>query len=390
MLHIQIANSFEECQMYCREILSSGCKLVGLDIEANTITGPDGGFYQHTELVQICAPGIISSNDGLFRAMNALPESLKYTQNNIFTIYLFRIGAIYMECNCVPALFSELLRSKNIVKVGCDITLDVDNFYRSYGFKIEGVVDNQLIAKSMGILDISMDKLGMLLFNTGKKKVKRSDPNKIETLGQSSPSIKHSDPNMWSNRLNLPTDSNMWTNRLDPVGQSSPLIGDPSVKTFELAFNRSPAPIKQYIQPGQFIQGTNWGSQLTDDMINYAAYDAYLSYIIYCKLIKIDQSHNSEGIKEVKEVKEESVANYRSYNDAMVTLNILKKNTVFGGKKPPSFETIITVLVNSHRTLSDKRTRQDFSQIIRAQFAHLHDAGIIDFSDDNSIKLLKV
>ena len=315
MLRIHIAEDASECEAYCKTILDSGCVLMGLDIECVT-AGKVGNYYQNAELLQICVPDSLQTIGGLFRGMPISPESKAYTndKDGTFTVYLIRVSKIYHEINGLPKLLSQILRSKEIIKVGCDINLDVENFYRSFGLKIEGCIDDQLVARSFGIKEISMDNLGVMLFNSGKYKIKQQESQNID-----------------------------------------------------------------------------WSSLLTDRMIQYAAYDAYLSLIIYRGLINYFSRPvviNNTPSSVPAETNFDPVRTYVTYDHAMTTYMILTKTTAFAGKKPPTLEVIINTVVNSHRELSSKMKRQELAMVLRYQLKILHNEGFVDFSDENSIKLM--
>ena len=158
-----------------------------------------------------------------------------------------------------------------------------------------------------------------------------------------------------------------------------------------MLFNSGKYKIKQ-----QESQNIDWSSQLTDRMIQYAAYDAYLSLIIYRGLINCFNPRSERPPTTVNTVATvpsletdfDPISIYCTYEHAMTTYKVITKTTAFAGKKPPTLEVIINTVVNSHRDLSSKMKRQELAEVLKYQLKILHNEGLINFSDENSIKLI--
>jgi ribonuclease D len=124
-----VAQTFEEVQVYANRLLTTNSTLFGFDVET-TIGRRDNPTA--ASIIQI-------STDK--------------------QCYLFQIYRVYKDYGTLPSSIIKLLQTPNIVKVGVDLTNDIEAL-EFYGIKPRGMLDIQLIARTMNIADLSLEGLG--------------------------------------------------------------------------------------------------------------------------------------------------------------------------------------------------------------------------------------
>jgi hypothetical protein len=124
-----VAQTFEEVQVYANRLLTTNSTLFGFDVET-TIGRRDDPTA--ASIIQI-------STDK--------------------ECYLFQIYRVYKDFETLPSSIIKLLQTPNIVKVGIDLTNDIEAL-EFYGIKPRGMLDIQLIARTMNIADLSLEGLG--------------------------------------------------------------------------------------------------------------------------------------------------------------------------------------------------------------------------------------
>lgn len=88
--------------------------------------------------------------------------------NKNYNVFIFLLSKY--EINYLPKYITKILKSKNIIKVGCDITTDIMRIKQKYVIDIDGYVDTQYISKSIGILDYFLDSLSKRFLDMNKSK----------------------------------------------------------------------------------------------------------------------------------------------------------------------------------------------------------------------------
>lgn len=73
--------------------------------------------------------------------------------------YIFQIYNIYQKYGKLPGKLVKILENPTIVKVGIDLTGDIIAL-EFYGIKAKGMIDAQLIARTMNLTDLSLNGLG--------------------------------------------------------------------------------------------------------------------------------------------------------------------------------------------------------------------------------------
>ncbi len=161
MFKIFISTDINTCEKYCEDILNSDYSIIGLDCEyTNNLCS----------LIQICIAGDTSKKDTsyvVYPDLYIAPSTIQYC-DGIYSIYLLHLAKI----SSLPTSLNKLLKSVDIVKVGCGIINDSYVVEKTFNQGISAIIDNQLIAKSLGHVHISMNDLAFSLFSIKKVKQK--------------------------------------------------------------------------------------------------------------------------------------------------------------------------------------------------------------------------
>ncbi len=129
-LNISVISDWESTEALSKQILDSGEKIIGMDAE---------GF-------------------GQYGTMKVSLVQLAFGQE-VVLIQLDRIWNEYNKTH-LPTSFQSLMTSKSIVKVGVDLTNDIEQLTHAYKLRCRGCIDLQDIATVLQIPDISM--IGLL------------------------------------------------------------------------------------------------------------------------------------------------------------------------------------------------------------------------------------
>lgn len=141
-----VTSDWDEVESICQRILQSNHVLIGMDAEGLGINS--FGRYK-VSLVQLAFGNEVFliqidriRGEALHKTKAYLPKHLIKTKH------------------LLPKSFIKLMKSKQVIKVGVDITNDIDYLWKVYQLKCQGFIDLQDIATVHGIADISM--IGLL------------------------------------------------------------------------------------------------------------------------------------------------------------------------------------------------------------------------------------
>ena len=126
---VSIIDEFEEAESICQRILDSGVTLLGVDAEGFGQCG-----VRKVSLVQLAFGNHVA---------------------------LIKIDRIWKSRGGIdlPKSFNHLMMSKTIIKIGVDLTNDIEQLREAYGLRSRGVIDLQDIATLHQIADVSMSGL---------------------------------------------------------------------------------------------------------------------------------------------------------------------------------------------------------------------------------------
>ena len=158
MLKVKFAETYEECEILCQEILGSKKVLIGLDTETTVIY--DERKLRPVSILQLCIEGDYGGTD------------IKKI-NEYYTAYIICLAKIWNDFYSFPISLINILSSKALIKTGCDIKTDYRLLYESYDLECCTSIDIQYIAITMDIPNISMDYLSSIFLEERKNKEKR-------------------------------------------------------------------------------------------------------------------------------------------------------------------------------------------------------------------------
>lgn len=158
MLKYKFIDSVDALDRIAQALLRASPPIIGFDTES-TVT--PNGTIGSLGLLQLAVPG---DHGGV--VLDGYPEQLGET-----TVFLISMGEIRSNSNFLPKSFEKLLLSYKIRKVGCNITQDAILVRKAIGVFLNGTIDLQLIAESIGIVPASLDRLGGLLLGIPKENI---------------------------------------------------------------------------------------------------------------------------------------------------------------------------------------------------------------------------
>ncbi len=154
MLKVYLTNNVSDFDKYACTIFDTNPSVIGLDTETD-ICGVG------VDVLQLCYEG----KEMIFDYTIEIPL---YNTDKHYNVCIFLLSKYKLDV--LPNYIKKILKSKNIVKVGCDITTDIMRINQKYVGKIDGCVDTQYIAKSIGMLDYSLDSLSKKFLGINKSK----------------------------------------------------------------------------------------------------------------------------------------------------------------------------------------------------------------------------
>lgn len=148
MVFYQYLDTFEQIQACCANIMHEIPPRIALDIESSSNT-------QYPELLSLALPMCIEPVENY--------SSITHVQTHI-VVYLLQLSKL----ETIPPSLIEVLQSRHIVKVGCDLGGDGHTLKTNLGCQLYPTVDIQLLQLSLGSRNYSLDDLGQQYLGTGK------------------------------------------------------------------------------------------------------------------------------------------------------------------------------------------------------------------------------
>lgn len=157
MIRVKITETIEDYEIFTAEIIEKEPKVMGLDTESSVGSGGPVGV----DIIQLC----IQDHNILDMASSF---NISIPGVDCYTVYIFKLFNYYS--GILPVSLKKILESDKMIKVGCDITMDVRRLKVDYDLNDRGYVDTQYLAKSLGYPKISLEALSQKFMNTGKMK----------------------------------------------------------------------------------------------------------------------------------------------------------------------------------------------------------------------------
>ncbi|HLX54003.1 MAG TPA: 3'-5' exonuclease, partial [Aquella sp.] len=253
--------SFVDTEFIFQELLNRNPHVVGLDTETTVHFNSALDTHKLTSVLQVCV------RENSRARISNLPVHSEDAE--VYSVFIVHLKHLHDSQGKLPSSLIKFFNAPDIIKVGAAIQLDAENIKKSYGIKIQGIVNIQDLARSMGISKISLNDLA-------------------------------------EKYLNL--------NKLDSK------LG-------------------------------NYDTTLTNDQIEYAAYDAYLSLAIYQKMLNIPLK-STKPYFYTPENDFESKFKPNDVNidkfEAVRVFNFLQTMKVFSPNEGVYFEKIFNVIKNSY------------------------------------------
>jgi hypothetical protein len=145
---VRVATTLIEGQVLATTFLEAGDRVLGMDTESTNWTLSDANPSAPMADLNLTLPG---------SALPGTPPTLPCSTIQVATpsqIGIFQLTAM----KSIPSALRKLLTSKNQIKVGVDLTGDVDRL-RPLGLECRGWIDLQVLATAQGIPAVSMADL---------------------------------------------------------------------------------------------------------------------------------------------------------------------------------------------------------------------------------------
>ena len=159
---IEDNNLFEIVEDIFEKLLKCGITVCGFDTESTSDAYDRNELTnKYVSIIQICIQ-----------------------QDAEFTCYIIPVKKLMLTFKQFPKSMLKFLKSNKIIKVGADINGDKKKLLKFGDMKLEGFIDLQDLARSMGNNDYSLDSLARTYLNLKKLKPGSGDYDRILTAGQ--------------------------------------------------------------------------------------------------------------------------------------------------------------------------------------------------------------
>lgn len=137
-MRVDIATTYEEANVYISRLLAKGINTFGFDTETTVDRLEDKG---KVSVIQIYGADVCC---------------------------IFQVYRIWKNEGMFPKKLAKFLNNATYIKVGVAADNDARYITQSYGVSCRGVLDIQYLCISLGIKELSMDKLAQKYLNTRK------------------------------------------------------------------------------------------------------------------------------------------------------------------------------------------------------------------------------
>jgi len=145
-------DAYTNIELLFQMLLSENLFLCGLDTETTVLKEKNNPMK--TSIMQICVNSNDINNDDYVSSLETVIDDPE-----IYTCYVFHLQYVYDQMKVLPPSLIEFLKKRNIIKVGCDISLDAKKIKKDYDLKIKGIIDIQDLSRAIGNLNYSLNSL---------------------------------------------------------------------------------------------------------------------------------------------------------------------------------------------------------------------------------------